>query len=59
MKTAPIAAFGLGGALASGMNYYYEHGLSFRSDKERCKKLVKNFALRIADFDIDASVRKE
>lgn len=41
------------------MNYYYEHRLSFLSDKERCKKLVKNFALRVAGFDIDASVRKE
>ena len=35
------------------------HGLSFLSDKERYKRLVKDFVLRVADFDIDASVRKE
>ena len=34
------------------------HGLSYLSDKERYGKLIQDFILRVADFDLEASERK-
>ena len=51
-------------AAKEGMVEFYTfpdaaHGLSFLSDKERYKNLIKAFFLRVADFDLDASKREK
>ena len=35
------------------------HAFSFLSDKERYRSLIQSFFLRVADFDLEASIRKE